>query len=178
MDGPTVGGHGDAIVDSPPIGAAAFAAWLDSLTPAQHRSVIAVALVDGILERFPQAEQREGLELLPTAAALAAQAQVRSQAVGVEPVLVNLAGVGIYYTAGGPVYRALSSMATFEELGLNAAAIVRVEKLGLPTGAPIPTGSTPASLFAEVGRRVAGSGDVGAAVALARFAVHYLGVAA
>lgn len=176
MNGPAVGESDAALLDVESIGAPAFETWFAGLTPAQKRGVAAVALVDGTLADYPPTLSLEALEVAPTAASIAAQAQVAAQVAGDVPPLVELASGDVFYTAGGPTYRKVPGALTFAALGLNTAAIVHVDELAAGTGAPWPAVSTPATAFVDVGRLVAASGDVAAAIALARFAARYLGV--
>lgn len=177
MNGATVGRHGAAVVDVDPLPASAFEAWLAELTPPARRGVIACALVDGTLAAYPATAALEALELAPNAASISAQAQVAAQVAGDSPPLVELPNGNVYYTAGGDRYRRVPGALTFAALGLNPAAVVPVAELPGAEGSPFPSVSTPETAFVDVGRLVAASGDVAAAIALARFTIENVGVA-
>lgn len=170
-----IGDVGAAAPAGESIGRAVFAAWLETLSPAQRRGVEAVFLVRGLAPALPAGSEAELLTLAPDAGSVAGALEQELGARVLAPPLVVVPAGDIYYSGGGATYRRVSSPELFARLGLARSSLVPVDRLELEVGTPWPTGSTTSSAFTETGRTVAASGSTVAAVALALYAVRVLG---
>lgn len=138
-------------------------AWLEQLSPAQLRAVLAQLVIRGPSWTIPADLQDEALELGPSVASLVAGQDVAVRSRAPAPPLVQAPTGELFYSAGGMSYRRVPPGGVAETLALDPAAVVPVAKPELPIGNGWNAGATPAVAFAEQGKLVAASGDVTAA---------------
>lgn len=151
------------VATSATIPAAAWEAWLEQLSPAALRAVLAQAIVRGSSDAIPARYHDATIELATQAAQLVGVQDATLRAKPDAPVFAQTPDGRLFYSAGGPKYRLVPPGDTAASLGFDPASVVPVELLALPQDGAWATGSTSASAFAEVGKIVAASGDVSAA---------------